>query len=68
MKIVFFGTPDFSIPALQSIIDSKHELLSVVTNPDKKSGRGLNKGSSPVKIFCKQKNCQDEAFVNKKCG
>jgi len=34
MKIVFFGTPDFSIPSLQSIIDSKHILVSVVTNPD----------------------------------
>ena len=49
MKIIFFGTPDFSIPSLTSILDSNHELLLVITNPDKKSGRGLKTTFSPVK-------------------
>ena len=49
MKLVFFGTPDFAVPSLQSLHESPHEVLSVVTNPDKKSGRGLKLNSSPVK-------------------
>ncbi|MDP6852373.1 MAG: methionyl-tRNA formyltransferase [Candidatus Marinimicrobia bacterium] len=49
MKLVFFGTPDFAVPSLQSLHASPHEVLSVVTNPDKKSGRGLKLNSSPVK-------------------
>ncbi len=64
MKIVFFGTPNFSIPALQAIIDSKYTLLSVVTNPDKKSGRGLTKSSSAIKTFCKQENIPCVSFDN----
>ena len=55
MRIVFFGTPDFAIPSLESILNSKHELLSVVTNPDKKSGRGLKTKPSPISTFCSSK-------------
>ena len=39
MKLVFFGTPDFAIPSLCALHESHHEVLGVVTNPDKKSGR-----------------------------
>ena len=49
MKLVFFGTPDFAIPSLYLLHKSEHEILSVVTAPDKRSGRGLKKRSSPVK-------------------
>ena len=52
MKLVFFGTPDFAVPALQSLTNSPHQILSVVTNPDKKSGRGLKINYSPVKQAC----------------
>jgi len=52
MKIVFFGTPEFAIPSLKSIASSKHDLLKVITNADKNSGRGLKKKSSPIKSFC----------------
>ena len=52
MKIVFFGTPEFAIPSLDLIIKSNHSLLSVITNINKKSGRGLKEKSSPVKKFC----------------
>ena len=64
MKIVFFGTPDFSIPSLTSIIDSNHTLLLVITNPDQKSGRGLNKNPSSVKQFCDTKNINCKSFDN----
>ena len=50
MKLVFFGTPDFAVPSLCALHESHHEVLGVVTNPDKKSGRGRKFQSSPVKI------------------
>jgi len=49
MKIVFMGTPEFAIPSLQAIIESEHELVAVVTVPDKPVGRGLKIKASPVK-------------------
>ena len=54
MKLVFFGTPEFAVPTLEAIHDSDHEILGVVTNPDKKSGRGLKVKSSAIKIFSKE--------------
>ena len=42
MKIIFLGTPDFSASVLEALINSKHEVVGVVTQPDKPSGRGQN--------------------------
>ena len=50
MKLVFFGTPDFAVPSLCALHTSQHEILGIVTNPDKKSGRGQKVQKSPVKI------------------
>lgn len=49
MKIIFSGTPDFAVPALQMLIDSKHELCAVYTQPDRPSGRGRKLTPSPIK-------------------
>ena len=49
MKIVFMGTPEFAIPSLQAIWESEHELVAVVSVPDKPVGRGLKIKPSPVK-------------------
>ena len=49
MKLVFFGTPEFSVPTLDALYESPHDVLGVVTNPDQKSGRGLKIQSSSVK-------------------
>lgn len=49
MKVIFLGTPDFSVPTLKAIIKSHHQLLAVVTQPDKPSGRGERLSYSPVK-------------------
>lgn len=49
MKIVFLGTPDFAVPSLERIADSRHEILCVVTQPDKPKGRSGELTSSPVK-------------------
>ena len=49
MKLIFMGTPDFSVPTLQTLIDSGHEVLAVVTQPDKPRGRSGKMQFSPVK-------------------
>lgn len=49
MKVVFMGTPDIAVPCLQKIIDEGHEVIGVVTQPDKPKGRGKKLGMSPVK-------------------
>ena len=49
MRIVFFGNPDFCFYPLKKIKDSNYNLVSVVTNTDRKSGRGLKLVSSFVK-------------------
>lgn len=50
MKLVFLGTPDFAVPSLERIIASKHEILAVVTQPDKPVGRKNVLTPSPVKV------------------
>lgn len=49
MKIIFLGTPSFAVPSLQALIDSKHEILAVVCQPDRKVGREQKVVFSPVK-------------------
>lgn len=49
MKIVFMGTSDFAVPTLAKIIDSKHQLIAVITQPDRPKGRGKKLIPSPVK-------------------
>lgn len=50
MRVVFMGTPDFAVPALETIYRSRHELLAVFTQPDRAAGRGRALRGSPVKI------------------
>ena len=49
MRVIFMGTPDFAVPTLQKIIDQGHEVIAVVTQPDKARGRGKSVTFSPVK-------------------
>ena len=49
MKIIFMGTPEFSVGALESIIQAGHQVLLVVTQPDKPKGRGKEMQMTPVK-------------------
>jgi len=49
MKIVFFGSSHFALPALKTLIKSGHELVCVVTQPDKKKGRHLRFAATDVK-------------------
>lgn len=54
-KIIFFGTPDFAVRSLSDLIKLKLNVIAVITNPDKKSGRGKKITYSPIKIFCLEK-------------
>lgn len=49
MKVIYMGTPDFSVGALEAIIKAGHEVVLVVTQPDKPKGRGKAMQASPVK-------------------
>lgn len=48
-KIIFAGTPEFAVPALQAIWHSQHQLVAVYTQPDRPSGRGRTLTMTPVK-------------------
>ena len=48
-KIIFAGTPEFAVPALEKINLAGFEIKLVLTQPDRKSGRGMNVRKSPVK-------------------
>ena len=49
MKIVFMGTPDFSVGALDALVEAGHEIIAVVTQPDKPKGRSGQMQFPPVK-------------------
>ncbi len=49
MRIVFAGTPDFSVPALDALVTAGHEVVAVYTQPDRPAGRGRQLRESPVK-------------------
>ena len=49
MKIIYAGTPDFAVPALESLVQSEHEVIAVYTQPDRPAGRGRKLQQSPVK-------------------
>ncbi len=54
LKIVFMGTPDFSVPILEALYNT-YDVLAVVTQPDKIVGRKKELQKSPVKIFAEEK-------------
>ncbi len=56
MKIVFAGTPEFAVPSLQMLLDSKHDVCAVYTQPDRPAGRGRKLHPSPVKELALRAN------------
>ena len=51
LNIIFMGTPDFAKESLKCLVEAKHNILAVVTNPDKPQGRGMKMVASPVKQY-----------------
>ena len=58
MKIIFMGTPDFAKESLEAVYNSGHDILGVVTNPDRPKGRGMKMIASPVKEFAISKDLE----------
>lgn len=50
-RVAFFGTPRFAVPTLQKLLDSRHTVCGVVTQPDRPRGRGHQVSDSPVKAL-----------------
>ena len=74
LKIVFFGTPEFAIPALNSLVNFGYNIVAVVTQPEKPVGRARVITPSPIKKIALEKNIevfephnlkQDEEFLKK---
>ena len=53
-RIIFMGTPDFATPALDKLIHGPDEIVAVVSQPDRKKGRGRKLAPPPVKILAEQ--------------
>ena len=49
LKIIFAGTPEFSVSPLKALLESSHEVIAVYTQPDRPAGRGRELKPSPVK-------------------
>ena len=50
LRMAFFGTPEFAVPTLQKLIDSRHEVVAVVSQPDRPKGRGQKEQPTPTKV------------------
>ena len=51
MKIIFMGSPQFAVPSLEALHASSHQIVAVVTQPDRPSGRKLHLEAPPVKVM-----------------
>lgn len=71
LRLVFFGTPAFSVPTLRHLVDERWPVVAVVTQPDRPRGRGQKQGAGPVKAFAEShglpvlqpERLKDEAFM-----
>lgn len=54
MNIIFAGTPEFAVPALAALIKAGHQIVMVLTQPDRPAGRGMQLKASPVKQLALQ--------------
>jgi methionyl-tRNA formyltransferase len=72
LRLVFMGTPDFAVESLKSLIQSRHDVMAVVTAADKPAGRGRIVQTSPVKEYAlhcglpvlQPPNLKDHAFLD----
>lgn len=73
MRIVYFGTPAFAVAPLRALLEAGHDVVLVVTQPDKPAGRGRRPQEPAVKVFARERglevaqpeNVRDPAFVER---
>ena len=71
MRIVYFGTPQFAVPALQALLDSPHQVVALVSQPNRPKGRGLKFLPTPTKVVAQTRGItvlqptriKDEGFL-----
>jgi methionyl-tRNA formyltransferase len=71
LRIVFMGTPEFAVPMLDTLVHSQHQVVGVITAPDKPAGRGMQFQQSDVKKYAVEKGLhvlqpeklKNEAFI-----
>ena len=56
MRVVFWGTPEYSLRSLEALINSEHEIVAVISQPDKKRSRGNKLIPSPIKEYALKQN------------
>lgn len=56
MNIIFMGTPDFAVESLKALQKANHNILSVISQPDRPKGRGMKMIASPVKQYALDNN------------
>ncbi len=56
MRVLFMGTPDFAVPTLRALVESEHEVIGVLSQPDKPKGRGYHLIPTPVKAYALEQN------------
>jgi methionyl-tRNA formyltransferase len=54
LRIAFAGTPQFALPGLRALLDSRHQVIGVLTQPDRPAGRGRELRASPVKLLAQE--------------
>jgi methionyl-tRNA formyltransferase len=72
LRVVYFGTPAFAVPALEALLASPHHVLAIVTQPDRPRGRGQRVSDMPVKELAlgrglpvlQPDRLKDEAFLD----
>ena len=64
LRILFAGTPDFSVPPLRALLDSEHQVVGVYTQPDRPAGRGRKLTPSPVKEVALEEGIAVEQPLN----
>jgi methionyl-tRNA formyltransferase len=66
MRIVFMGTPDFSVPALDALAAAGHEIAAVYTQPPRPAGRGQKDRPSPVHLRAEALGLP--SAIRRRCG
>jgi methionyl-tRNA formyltransferase len=71
LRVIFFGTPEFAVPTLRRLLDSTHQVVAVVSQPDRPKGRGQRLVATPTKALAAEhgvpvlqpERMRDEAFL-----
>ena len=66
MRVIFAGTPEFSVPSLDALISAGHDIVAVYTQPDRQAGRGRKTRPSPVKLCAEKHGLEIEQPVTMK--